>query len=303
MRKILFYYPDMRELALEIARRSSLVYLSEIIWDRFEDGYPNIFIKYVEELRGSDVTFLASFESPRTIFEQLAVIRAIPRYGAGALRVVLPYFPGTMDRVDEEGQIATAKSLARELEAIPLCRGNGPAELVIFDIHALQERFYFNDNVVPRCVSALDLLIEKLQRQASVAVAFPDEGAAKRFGRKLAAFPQIICTKVRDGDKRVVTIKEGDSVGKHIVIVDDLVKTGGTLLECKRALYLAGASHVSAYVTHGVFPQESWKRFLDVGFRHFWMTDSCPLSAWAVRGQPPFEVLSLAPLVAGIIRL
>eukprot|EP00118_Oscarella_pearsei_P009381 m.54005 g.54005 ORF g.54005 m.54005 type:complete len:69 (+) comp34301_c0_seq5:529-735(+) len=56
-----------------------------------------------------------------------------------------------MERVDKEGQIATAKTLAILLSAIPLA-ALGPAQIVIYDIHALQERFYFADSVIPRCL-------------------------------------------------------------------------------------------------------------------------------------------------------
>jgi phosphoribosylpyrophosphate synthetase len=83
----------------------------------------------------------------------------------------------------------------------------------------------------------------------------------KRFQSQFYDYPLILCHKVRDGDKRIITVKEGDVKGKHVLIVDDLVKTGGTLVECKNALLRAGASKVSAYVTHAVFPQNSWQRF------------------------------------------
>lgn len=61
-----------------------------------------------------------------------------------------------------------------------------------------------------------------------IAIAFPDEGAWKRFGKDLKELEQVVCSKVRDGDTRKVTIKEGDCEGKHIFIVDDLVRTGTT---------------------------------------------------------------------------
>ena len=53
---------------------------------------------------------------------------------------------------------------------------------------------------------------------------------------KLAALLQVICTKVRDGDKRIVRLKEGQARGRHVVIVDDLVQSGGTLMECQKLL-------------------------------------------------------------------
>lgn len=60
----------------------------------------------------------------------------------------------------------------------------------------------------------------------NVVIAFPDEGAIKRFGGQFKEFETILCSKVREGDKRVVTVKEGDPSGRHVFIIDDLVQTG-----------------------------------------------------------------------------
>lgn len=62
--------------------------------------------------------------------------------------------------------------------------------------------------------------------------------------------PQVICTKVRDGAKRIVRIKEGDAKGRHVVIVDDLVQSGGTLIECHSVLTQHGAAHGEAFRIH-----------------------------------------------------
>ncbi|GER49320.1 ribose-phosphate pyrophosphokinase [Striga asiatica] len=66
-----------------------------------------------------------------------------------------------------------------------------------------------------------------------IIVAFPDDGAWKRFHKLFDHFPMVICNKVREGDKRIVRIKEGNPAGCHVVIVDDLVQSGGTLIECQ----------------------------------------------------------------------
>ncbi len=69
---------------------------------------------------------------------------------------------------------------------------------------------------------------------------------------------------------------------------------------------LQGAEAVSAYVTHGVFPNESWRRFTKCNgtadaFKYFWMTDSCPRTVQAVQGQAPYEIISLAqPIMAAL---
>ena len=222
--------------------------------------------------------------------------------------MVLPYFPtGTMERVDTEGQVATAMTLATLLSNLPLC-ATGPAKLIVYDIHALQERFYFHNNIIPILITAVPLFLDALSthhHDEKVAIAFPDEGAMKRFACQFKNFELILCSKVRDGDKRKVVVKEGDAKGRHVFIVDDLVKTGGTLLECKSAILAEGAAHVSAFVTHAVFPQESWKRFAysDANkdprpFEHFYVTDSCPSTTAILKDKTPFQVLSLAPSIA-----
>ena len=307
---MLFYTPDTEALARRVAGQEGFdVELAQIQWENFKDGFPNLFVRDAQLIRDRHVAFLASFHSPAVIFEQLSIIYSLPKMFVASFTLILPFFPtGTAERVELEGEIATAFTLARILSHIPLCRG-GPADLVIFDIHALQERFYFGDNVAPLFCSGIPLLMRELRTLTDgreVTIAYPDEGAWKRFHWQFkGAFPEVICTKVRDGDKRIVQIKEGAPAGRHVVIVDDLVQTGGTLAECARALAGAGAAKVSAYVTHAVFPQHSWHRFVkgsvpegDVTFTHFWLTDSCPTTVEQVEGKEPFKVLSLARPIA-----
>ena len=230
-----------------------------------------------------------------------------------------------IEQIEDEGDIATASTLARMLSSIPLSRG-GPTSCVIYDIHALQERFYFGDNVMPVFMSGVPLLRQRLRElpdAADVVVAYPDEGAHKRFHSFFSDYHAVVCTKVRDGAKRIVRLKEGEPKDKHVVIVDDLVQSGGTLLECQRLLASIGAKRVSAYATHGVFPKDSWKRFLPADatvpakrahdgaaapatkgdFAHFWITDSVPHVAAAVEGVSPFEVLSLAESIAKAVQI
>lgn len=84
------------------------------------------------------MAFLASFSSPQVIFEQLSIIYALPRLFISSFTVVLPFFPtGSSERMEDEGDVATAFTLARILSNIPISRG-GPTSIVIFDIHALQ---------------------------------------------------------------------------------------------------------------------------------------------------------------------
>lgn len=297
---LLFFHPSVSALALQVSERSS-VPLGQIEWGSFADGWPDLFIHDVEAIRQQRITFLASFQSPASVVEQFAVIEAIPRYFAASLQVVLPFFPvGTMERIDRNGEVATAATLSRLLSSVSPCRPGGPMLVTTFDIHALQQRFYFGDSVIPDLRSAVPLLRAELSRLSlpAPAIAFPDDGARKRFARMFEDYPVVLCDKRRQQGQRRVVIQEGEPEGKSIVLVDDLIQTGGTLVEAARALLEAGAESVSAFATHGVLPDDSWRRFDPELFERVWITDSCPDAVEAVRGHKPFEVLSLAPLIA-----
>ncbi|XP_022734693.1 ribose-phosphate pyrophosphokinase 4-like isoform X1 [Durio zibethinus] len=309
----LFYCAETKVLAERIAAESDAIEPRSINWRTFEDGFPNLFIPNAHGIRGQNVAFLASFSSPAVIFEQLSVIYALPKLFISSFTLVLPFFPtGTFERMEDEGDVATAFTLARILSNIPTSRG-GPTSLVTFDIHALQERFYFGDNILPCFESGIPLFKNRLQQlpdSDNITIAFPDDGAWKRFHKQLQHFPTIVCNKVRIGDKRIVRIKEGEAAGRHVVIVDDLVQSGGTLIECQRVLAANGAAKISAYVTHGIFPNRSWQRFEhdnaghpENGLTYFWITDSCPQTVKEVISKPPFEILSLAGSIAAALQI
>ncbi|XP_065852311.1 ribose-phosphate pyrophosphokinase 4 [Euphorbia lathyris] len=309
----LFYCADCEDLARKVASQSDLITLQSINWRNFADGFPNLYINNAQEIRGQHVAFLGAFSSPAVIFEQLSVIYALPRLFVASFTLVLPFFPtGSFERMEEEGDVATAFTMARILSNIPISRG-GPTSLVIYDIHALQERFYFGDHVLPLFETGIPLLMQRLQQlpdSENIVVAFPDDGAWKRFHKLLDHFPTVVCAKVREGDKRIVRIKEGNPAGCHVVIVDDLVQSGGTLIECQKVLAAHGAAKVSAYVTHGVFPKRSWERFThksdetsENAFAYFWITDSCPLTVEAIANKSPFEILSLAGSIADALQI
>ena len=111
------------------------------------------------------------------------------------------------------------------------------------------------------------------------------------------------CALPISDDERNVVIQDGNALGRNIVIVDDLVQTGGTLFECGKTLQEAGALSVNAFVTHAVFPSESWRRFAKGGdracFDTFWVTNSIPsvTKCLPVEKGGIFEVLDLMDLV------
>lgn len=298
---VLLFYQQMSKIAREIAAADQRISLGEIRWDRFRDTFPDIFIKDIDSLVHKHVTFLASFAKADNVFEQLSVMYALAEFRPKSFRILLPYFPtGTMERVDNEGQVATAATLAQAISAISPA-GPGPVPLFIWDIHALPIRHYFGATIAPRFKTGTKLFKERIRSMDNVAIVFPDRGAKTRFRTMFAErdpdrfYPFIVCNKERNGDERIVRVVEGDPRGKHCIVVDDLIHSGGTTIVTCQALKDAGASQVSAYATHGVMEHGAWKKFIDAGFSHIWITDSYPLTVDAIKGQEPFEVLSLVP--------
>lgn len=309
---LLYYSPSQEKLAQEISEVSNgTIELGSIKWGCFNDGFPDLFISDAEHIRNSHIVFLAAFHDPQSIFAQFSVMSHFPKYGCRSLKVICPHFgPGTMERIGKSGEVATAWSLSQILSSIPLCR-TGPAEIIIIDVHALQSQFYFGSQTVLRLETAIGLLLHELHQLSTsnstpLAIVFPDDGAHKRFASFFCdtSYEIVICSKIRRGNDRDVIVKDGDPTGKHCVLVDDLVQSGGTLLEAGSALVRHGAKAVSAFVVHAIFPKQSYQKFLHtspeaakVKFDNFWTTNTLPTTG-QLTGQKPFKVLSVAKLCA-----
>lgn len=95
---LLFYCSSMKGVATEIAEKSNdSVVLGQIEWELFNDGFPNLKIKNAYNLRWAHVAFLADLSDPRNIFEQYAVMCALPRYLPKSVKIFVGYFPtGTL---------------------------------------------------------------------------------------------------------------------------------------------------------------------------------------------------------------
>lgn len=315
---IVYAAPEMEWLAEYLTEKQPEWFIrSKIDFNTFPDDTPNIFIHDIPKIRNRHVLFLASFHGYKAKSMQIAAIYVLTRSKIRTLTVSLPFFnTATMERVDVEGQIAMADVDSWMLSSLPSI--GSPVEFIIYDLHTLQNRFYLHDGAVAEMATGMNILKKKLEemrgiikleelengeqleKMENIAIAFPDAGAQKRFGKALSEYEQIVCDKVRDGDKRIIRVSEGDPTGKHVVIVDDLVQTGGTLVHARNALFDKGAKEVSAFVTHAIFPNESWRVFTEKPFEskerlftHFFVTDTYP-TAQVLKDKKPFTVLSFA---------
>lgn len=271
-------------------------------WEKFPDGTDKIEIggynprNIVSE---QNVVFLCNFDSNDATLSQFSVMITLLQSFIESLTIVLPFYPvGTMERVSKEGQVATANTYAQMLSSLPNC--GKPTRVMMYDLHSLQNRFYLHGNAFASLQSTMPLLIDTLKDTNVNCISFPDDGAAKRFGQffKDIGFEIVTCGKSRDGDNRNIVIQEGSPEGKHAIVVDDLVQSGGTLYECGLALKRAGAVSVSAYVAHGVFPNNSWRRFQKGAdrncFDRFYMSNSIPSSVQKLPKNDIFHVIDIS---------
>ncbi len=306
---ILMAAPKMGKLAdAVVAQSAQELELVRIHWGRFPNRRPDTYfdIPDAEALFGRDVVFLADLTDPAWTLDVFSAIYAIPCYGARSLNVVIPYLPDAgMERVDRPGRVVTANTVARLLSIIPMCSGTGPSRVLIYDIHSLSVLHYVDDRVVTLPKSAVGSFLKERslgKTGVRIAVAFPDDGAYKRYKDEVGTLPTIICEKRRDGGKRIITIKEGNPSGFHVVIVDDLIRTGGTLISCGNELLEAGAVSVDSFATHPDFENEaSWRRFLDGPFERVYASDSCPHMMDVLEEHDRFHVFSLAPSISRFI--
>eukprot|EP00959_Pyramimonas_sp_CCMP1952_P276112 5771516-Pyramimonas_sp.AAC.1 len=113
-----------------------------------------------------------------------------------------------MERVVVEGEVATANTLARLLSSLPQC--GRTTRVMLYDLHTLQNRFYMSSNAVATMHSTIPLLLAELDNEWDGekfdCIAFPDDGAAKRFGSMFAGdkFGIVVCGKKREGNSRKV---------------------------------------------------------------------------------------------------
>jgi len=279
-------------------------------WGKFPDLTDNIETggyHPINRIRDESILFLASFHNNDVTLSQFHVMTMLAESFPKDLTILLPFYTtATMERVIKEGTCATGSTLARFFSNLP--NSGRPHRVMVYDLHTLQGRFYLYGNALASLHTAFPLLIDKIQGTKIDCVAFPDAGAEKRFSayfkKSLPNVELIVCGKKRDPydpSKRTVVIKDGEAKGRNVVIVDDMVQSGGTLTECGKVLKAAGANSVNAFVTHGVFPRDSYKRFLKGGdraiFDNFWVTNSNPTVVNKIPSDDTFEVLDITDLV------
>ncbi|NRH20694.1 ribose-phosphate diphosphokinase [Candidatus Gracilibacteria bacterium] len=265
---------------------------------RFPDTTPNLkFPSVKNDIEHQDVTYIGDFSQADELFEHYNTLFNLVKNTANKVRIIMPYFPmGTSERVERKGETETAHAFAHLISSLPSGR-DAKNSVHIFDIHALVEQSLFNPD---RINAELHTATGLLRLEEDEVIVFPDDGAAKRFKDIFPDVERIICGKIRDGEKRIVTLKEGNPKGKKVIIIDDLIQTGGTIIETAHMLRDRGAQSVRAFAPHGVFPGNSHIRLANE-LDELIVTDSIPANILRAQSVANMRALSIASLIGKIV--
>lgn len=286
-----------KELALDICRYLGLeLGISEL--SRFKDG--EIRCRTGETVRGSEVYIVQPLDNPSAehIMELLIMIDAMKRASAKVICPVIPYYAyARQDRKNLPRDPISAKLLANVLTAA------GADRVVTLDLHAGQIQGFFDipvDNLRGMPIIAEYLVKKNLQ---DIVVVSPDVGGVVRsreLADRLHAELAIVDKRRPAPNMAEVMNLIGDVEGKTAVIIDDMIDTGGTIVNAANALLAKGAKEVYACCTHAVFSDPAIEILQGSPLKEIIVTDSIHLSP--EKQIPKLTVLSVAPLLAEAIR-
>lgn len=287
-------------LASSVARELGLA-LSPCRGERFPDG--EVSVEIGESVRRREVVLIQATSPPVNdhLVELLLLADACRRAAASHIIAIVPYFGyARSDRRQGRRAPVSGRAAATVLEA------SGIDHVVTVDIHTPQVEGFFSiptDDVA--AMAALEPAFVPLLDDRSMIVA-PDLGAVRRardLSRRLGREMALCLKQRRTGAEVEVTGVVGDVSGRSCIIVDDMISTGGTVAESARALRAAGASEVRAVVaTHAVFAPGAAERLAAAEVRHVVVSDTVPPSEGEWPGGSTLHVVSVAPLLATVIR-
>jgi ribose-phosphate pyrophosphokinase len=288
-----------RPLAEAIAAYLELP-LAKCMVRRFADM--EIFVELQENVRGEDVFIVQSTAFPANdhLMELLIMIDAARRSSARRITAVIPYFGyARQDRRTSGRTPISAKLVAN------LITRAGADRVLTLDLHAGQIQGFFDiptDNLFAAPVMVRDIK----ERAGSVQdrmVVSPDVGGvvrARAIAKRIDASLAIVDKRrERAGESEVMNII-GDVEGRSCILVDDIVDSGGTLVNAAEALLNAGAKEVSAYITHGVLSGGAVSRVAASRMKELVITDSIQPTQ-AVKLARNIRVVSIAPLLGEAI--
>jgi len=273
----------------------------------FPDG--EVYNKLDTDVRNADVVIVSGTIDDSHTLELYDVCCAIAKYGANSLHIVIPYFSySTMEREVLAGEVVKAKTRARLLSVIPATTNGN--HVYFLDLHAEGIPFYLEGNLKSKHIYAESITIQAISDAAKgkeYVVASTDAGRAKwveSLAKKLNV-PASFCLKHRNPDGTLsLSAVSAHVEGKHVVIYDDMIRTGGSLLQAAKAYLAAGATSVDAVTTHAILPGKSLAKILkSKAINKIHATDSHPRAVMLARSNKNLHIHSVAQtIVDGLLK-
>jgi ribose-phosphate pyrophosphokinase len=231
----------------------------------FPDGERSLKIDPAE-VRGADVLLCGGTIGDSEIIELYSLAVACVKYGANRLCLMIPYYGyATMERAVKGGEVVMAKTMAMLLSAIPQApMGNC---VLLLDLHSEGIPHYFENNTTARHVYAKKVvcaMIERAARGRPYVLGSTDAGRAKwveSLAHDLHVMPAFCYKQRLSGTQTRITGVNANVKDTFVVIYDDMIRTGGSVVEAARTYKEAGASGVAIVTTHGLFVGECRKKF------------------------------------------
>jgi ribose-phosphate pyrophosphokinase len=286
------------EQSFELAQNIAKAYgteLGNINISRFSDG--EFQPAFEESVRGRRVFIVGStFPNSDNLMEMLLILDAAKRASARHITAVMPYFGwARQDRKDKPRVAIGAKLVANLLQTA------GATRIMTMDLHADQIQGFFEKPVDHVFGSTIFLpYIESLGLD-NITMASPDMGGSKRayaYSKYLQS-EVVICYKQRLKANVIDTMELiGHVEGKHVILVDDMIDTGGTLVKAADLMVERGALSVRAIITHPLLSGNAYERIEASKLLELVVSDSIPLK----KQSSKIKVVSCAPLFAEIMQ-
>tara|TARA_Y100000748_G_scaffold192717_1_gene161360 strand:- start:3204 stop:4166 length:963 start_codon:yes stop_codon:yes gene_type:complete len=257
----IFSGTNSRELTAKIAEKAKLN-IGELAIERFSDG--ELWVKYNENLRGNDIYIVQSTNAPGDNIVELALlIDAAKRASAEKINVIIPYFGySRQDRKDEPRVPISAKVM------MDIFTQAGADRIVTMDLHSTQIQGFSSipiDNLYGSLVlmQTLEDYFNNIKNDKKCVVLSPDIGSNKlsqAYAKKLGIGFALIDKRRNSHNQSEVAHLVGNLDDRHVLIIDDMIDTAGTISNAAKVAKEKGALSVTVAATHGVLSGESIKK-------------------------------------------